>query len=86
MKLVTIRNLPPHLARLIRRKAEADGASINKTVLSLLEECSGASKKKPRKPLHHDLDSLAGSWSAREASAFDKALAEQRQIDTELWK
>ena len=86
MKLVTIRNIPPHLARIIRRKAEADGASINKTVLSLLDERAGASKKKPRRPLHHDLDALAGSWTAREASAFEKALAEQRQIDSDLWK
>jgi hypothetical protein len=86
MKLITIRNIPPHLVRIIRRKAEADGVSINKTVLSLLDERAGVSKKKPRRPLHHDLDALAGSWTAREASAFDKALAEQRQIDPDLWK
>jgi hypothetical protein len=86
MKLVTIRNIPPHFARIIRRKAEAEGASINKTVLSLLDECAGTSKKKPRRTLHHDLDALAGSWSAHEASAFDKALAEQQQIDPDLWK
>jgi hypothetical protein len=86
MKLVTVRNIPPEVARIIRRKADAEGTSINKTVLSLLAESAGAGKRKPRKTVHHDLDSLAGSWSRAEASAFNKALAEQRQIDPELWK
>ena len=86
MKLVTIRNIPPHLERIIRRKAEAEGTSLNKTVLSLLDELAGKSNKETRKPLHHDLDSLAGSWTAREASAFDSALAGQREIDAEVWK
>jgi hypothetical protein len=36
--------------------------------------------------LHTDLDDLAGSWSRDEADAFDRALAEQRAIDPELWK
>lgn len=35
--------------------------------------------------LHHDLDALAGSWTVREASEFDKAVAEQRRIDDDLW-
>ena len=35
--------------------------------------------------LYHDLDALAGSWTALEASEFDKALAEQRRIDEDLW-
>lgn len=86
MKLITVRNIPPDLARIIRRKADAEGASINKTVLSLLAESVGAGKRKPRKTLHHDLDSLAGSWTRAEASAFNKSLAEQRQIDPDLWK
>ena len=35
---------------------------------------------------YHDLDHLAGSWSEQEAAEFDRALAEQRRIDPELWE
>ena len=85
MKLVTLRNLPPELVRVIKRKAEEGKTSVNKTVISLLEEGVGTRIMK-RKVIYHDLDSLAGSWTAKEAEAFDKALTRQRAIDPDLWK
>ena len=87
MKAITLRNLPSELARIIRRKAEEKGLSVNKAVISLLEEGTGLrGNGQGRKTLHHDLDALAGSWTKEEASAFEKALALQRTIDPELWK
>lgn len=86
MKAVTLRNLAPELARIIRRKAEENRTSLNRAVISLLEESVGIRGKKKDKPLHHDLDALAGSWTREEASAFEKALARQRAIDADLWK
>lgn len=86
MKLVTLRNLPPEVARIIRRKADEKRTSINKAVISLLEESVGIRRKKKSKSLHHDLDALAGSWTKEEASMFEKALAQQRAIDPDLWK
>lgn len=87
MKAVTLRNMPPELARIIRKKAEEKGTSINKAVISLLEERAGVQdRRRLKKTLHHDLDSLAGSWTRAEASAFDKALTLQRTIDADLWK
>lgn len=86
MKAVTLRNLAPELARIIRRKAEEKRTSLNRAVISLLEESVGIRGKKKDKPLHHDLDALAGSWTREEASAFEKALARQRAIDADLWK
>ena len=86
MKLITLRNLPPHLARAIRQKAEKERASLNKTVIRLLEERMGAPGTSRKKILHHDLDALAGCWSREEARAFDRVLAEQRSLDPDLWK
>lgn len=86
MKLVTLRNLPPELARIIRRKANEKRTSINKAVISLLEESVGIQGRKVEKSLYHDLDALAGSWTEEEALAFEKALARQRAIDPDLWK
>jgi len=62
MKAITLRNLPPHLARLIRRKPTAERLSLNRTVIRLLEE-SAASNECNKDAPYHDLDHLAGSWS-----------------------
>ncbi len=87
MKAITLRNLPPDLAKTIRQKAEEQGTSMNKAVIHLLEEGIGIrGKKNGEKSLHHDLDSLAGSWTKDEAEEFDKSLASQRTIDLGLWK
>jgi len=87
MKAITLRNLPPELARTIRQKAEEQGTSINKAVIKLLAEGTGVrDKKKGKKRLHNDLDALAGAWTKEEAVEFDKALAAQRTIDPDLWK
>lgn len=86
MKAITIRNIPPEVARSIRRKAETERTSLNKAVVALLEGRLGAGGRKRSKTRYDDLDFLAGSWTRQEAGAFDKALAEQRVIDPELWK
>ncbi len=86
MKIVTLRNLPPELERIIRKRADKKKMSVNKAVISLLEESVGRPRGKAKAPIHHDLDDLAGSWSKEEAGHFEKALAKQRSIDVDLWK
>lgn len=85
MKAVTLRNLPPELARTIRERARQKQTSANKAVIGLLEEALGGRGKKKEPSPYHDLDNLAGSWSKEEAKAFDKALARQRVIDPTMW-
>jgi hypothetical protein len=85
VKAITLRGVPPDVARVIRRKADETGESVNRIVIRLLEEGAGVGKK--RKPvLHHDLDGLIGIWSREEARSFHGALEDQRKIDPELWK
>lgn len=86
MKAITLRNLPALLARRIEDEASATGASLNQTVIRLLLRATGLGEPAGAPARHHDLDHLAGSWSAEEAAEFDRALAEQRQIDPELWR
>ncbi len=85
MKAITLRNIPPNLSRRIERRAKEKGSSMNKTVIQILDDALGTSKKRADK-LHHDLDHLAGSWSGDEAREFDEDLASQRKIDPELWR
>ena len=87
MKPITLRQLPDALARLIRRKAETEGLSLNRAVIAVLEErLGGAPARAHAETHHHELDALAGAWSDAEARTFDRALAAQRAIDPELWK
>lgn len=85
MKAVTLRNLPASLDRTIRQRAKKKGVSVNKVVISLLQDHLGESEVQPVRR-YHDLDGLAGSWSKQEAEAFEKTLAQQRAIDPEMWK
>ena len=87
MKAITLRNLPPELAKAVRKEADRRRTSINKAVISLLERKMEEQKKKGRERNEYDdLDTLAGLWTEGEAAEFDKALAAQRTIDPELWK
>jgi hypothetical protein len=85
MKAITLRNIPPDLDKAIRKRARGKRVSVNKAVLGLLEEHLSSGKHK-RLELHHDLDYLCGSWPQDMAETFDKALAEQRSIDPDVWK
>jgi hypothetical protein len=86
MKAVTLRNIPPGLARVIRRTAEEAGVSTNKAILRLLEGAAGRPGQKKSPVLHHDLDALAGRWSRKDGAAFERSLGRQRKIDPEIWK
>lgn len=85
MKIITLRNLPPHLVRAIRLRAREQGLSLNKTVICMLGEGLGGPKRKGRR-LYHDLDHLFGTWTPEEAAAFEADLKKQRKIDPEPWQ
>lgn len=86
MKAITVRDIPRGVADELRRRARQKGTSMSRTVVRILEEATGAAPPNPQKAHHHDLDELAGSWSADEAAEFDAALADQRAVDPEMWK
>lgn len=86
MSAITVRNLPPKVAKAIREKARRERLSLNKAVVSLLEEATGAVVRGPKRLVHHDLDRFFGTWTKEEADTFDRALKEQRQVDPEMWK
>ena len=72
--------------RVIRRRAHESGASINKTVIAVLEESLLRKTGKPPRRKYRDLSAFVGSWSRARAAEFDRALAEQRRIDPLVWK
>lgn len=86
VKVITLRNLSPELVRRLAERADRTGKSFARTVIHLLEERLGLVGSEAENRLHHDLDHLAGRWSAGAAAEFDRALSEQRGIDPELWR
>ena len=84
MKAITLRNLPPNLARIVQQRAKQKKTSVNKAVIDLLEESAGGKAKKKTPARYHDLDHLAGTWTEEEAAALYKLIAEQRAIDPRL--
>lgn len=85
---ITVRNMPPAVAKAVKAKARKEGLSLNKTVVKLLAEATGqAQEHGSTAPVaHHELDHLFGTWSEAEYEEFMEALREQRQIDPRMWK
>ena len=84
MKSITIRGIGPDLDSELRRTAGENADSLNTTILKLLRKAVGLERPKPF-PLYHDLDDLAGTWSADDQKEFDMIQQSFEQIDKELW-
>ena len=86
MKAITVRDLPPRVAREIRNRAKKDHTSLNRAVIRLLEERLAGPLPEASEVRHHDLDFLYGAWSPEEADVFDESLSRQTAVDPELWQ
>jgi len=85
MKNLSLRGIDENLSVHLKKLSQKEGASLNKTVLRLLEDSVGARRKK-RFNIYHDLDDLAGTWSNREEKEFNDKIQLFEQIDKDLWK
>lgn len=64
------------LVRQLREQAEQRNVSLDALVLDLVRLGLRASKSESQLQTYHDLDDLAGTWSAQEAEAFERAVAD----------
>ncbi|MEX2213114.1 MAG: hypothetical protein WD768_03235 [Phycisphaeraceae bacterium] len=77
----TIRNVPRQIDRALRRKAKAEGKSLNAVAIEALEAALGVSGEPIKR---RDLSFMAGTWD--NDPKVEEALADQRRIDPEMWK
>ncbi|MCD6116718.1 antitoxin [bacterium] len=84
MKTITIRGVDSALAEAIKKTAEKHQESMNQTLLKLLKDSLGLTKK-PAFPKYKDLDSMAGTWTVKEEKEFIKNTGSFREIDEEMW-
>jgi hypothetical protein len=80
-KQYTIRDVPPAVDRVLRRRARAEGKSLNAAAIEALARGLDLDAKPPE---YTDLDALAGSW--QEDKAFDRAVRDFERVDQDAWK
>jgi hypothetical protein len=80
---LTVRNVPPGLARALESEKRRRGVSLNQTVIELLARALGlAGGPRPG----NGLEKLGGNWSDAEYRQFVAATSQFDRIDEELWR
>ncbi len=82
MSAFNLRGIPSEVMVHLKREAKRLRTSVNALVLKLIERGLGISGGRAT---YHDLDHLAGSWSAAEEKAFKENTEYFEQIDKGLW-
>jgi hypothetical protein len=77
----TIRDIPAILDTELRRRAQAEGRSLNAIAIEALVRGTGLGERPLRQ---RDLGDVAGTW--KEDRDFDDAIADQDRIDESLWR
>ena len=85
MSTITIRGIDETTARVLKERAKKEGISVNAVLLKTLKESLGLEKKN-RTVVHTDLDHLAGTWSEKDFSEFQKKIADFETVDKKIWK
>src|SRR5207249_7571787 len=78
----TVRNMPEHVDRALRRKASEERKSLNEVLREALIREAGVVEPSTR--LYTDLDSLAGTWV--DDPGFDETIRAQDRVDESLWR
>ena len=76
----TLRGIPPRVDDAVRRAAKQHGTSLNQAAVDALIHGLGLGEDRP---VHHDLDDLAGTWL--HDPAFDEAIRQIDSVDPDLW-
>lgn len=84
MKALTLRGFDEELERALKQRAEQVGTSMNVTIINILREMFGLTKKK-YKTEYHDLDHLAGTWAKEDQIEFEQNTASFSKIDKDMW-
>jgi plasmid stability protein len=83
MSQITVRNIPEPVEVRLRQLADGSGASLNQTVLRVLEVGTGLA---PAAGPKRDLAAFSGRWTAAAAAAFDTATKIFETLDDEVWR
>ncbi len=83
---VTVENLDPMVLDQLHSEAQRQGIDVSTLIKRMIRDELKPVEAPDSVRMHHDLDALAGTWSAQDAEEFVSATAPFRQCDGELWK
>ncbi len=83
---LTITQLDHTATEWIEQEAQRTGMPIEAVARQLIYRGLEVERRQARQQRYHDLDALAGTWSAEEADEFGHAIADLNQIDPTLWQ
>jgi hypothetical protein len=81
---MSIRGLEDQVLAQLKTQAEQEGSSLNGLVLRLLQGTAKSAPLNGQKKFD-DLDSLAGTWEAQEATLFERNSAAFSEVDAATW-
>ena len=85
MKQLTIRGFDEELSRRIIDLARREGISLNQAALRILQKGAGLKEGTEKEDaVGSSLDHLIGTWSAEEAEAVERAVADFEEIDESM--
>jgi len=84
MAQLTVRGVPEGLKDGLEREAKDEGLSLNRMAVEALR--LGLTRAQEVRAQRKALEQFVGTWTQEEADAVRARLAEQRQIDEELWR
>jgi hypothetical protein len=77
----TVRGIPDALDKVLRRRARAEGKSLNEVAVEALADGLGLGQE----PIVvRDLSDIIGTW--KNEASVETALAAQDRVDKSLWK
>lgn len=85
MATMSIRGLDDQALARLKNQAEQEGSSLNSLVLRVLQGTGTPVQVNVLKKFD-DLNGLAGTWSEKEAQAFERNTAAFAEVDAALWK
>lgn len=83
---IVIQDIDDATAEWIREEAERRGIKEELLVLQLLRDGIRIANESSLTQQHHDLDSLAGTWSEEQAAEFAAAESDFERVDEKLWR
>jgi hypothetical protein len=84
-KSLTITDLDTTASAWIEQEAQRSGTPVEQVVRRLIYRGLEEEQRRAQRQRYHDLDALAGTWSAADADEFTQGTADFNQIDPAFW-
>ena len=83
--IINLQGVDKSLVQQLREQAAQRNISLDTLVLDLVRLGLTTSQSQSQPQTYHDLDDLAGTWSAQDAESFERVVADFEKIDERLW-